>query len=81
MCNYLYYRVTVRNSQSYWHLEHVGGGGVGELACTGGGGGGGGGQREGGQAVGGWGGRKGVFVVELFIYFQFIFFGVMKKKE
>lgn len=47
MCNYLYYRVTVRNSQSYWHLEHVGGGGVGELACTRGGGGGGGGGGEG----------------------------------
>lgn len=24
MCNYLYYWVTVRNSQSYWHLEHMG---------------------------------------------------------
>lgn len=33
MCNYLYYWVTVRNSQSYWHLEHMGE----TLACTGGG--------------------------------------------
>lgn len=47
MCNYLYYWVTVRNSQSYWHLEHMGEntgmytgqGGVGE----------GGGAREGGR--------------------------------
>lgn len=30
MCNYLYYWVTVRNSQSYWHLEHMGE----TLACT-----------------------------------------------
>lgn len=33
MCNYLYYWVTVRNSQSYWHLEHMGE----TLACTQGG--------------------------------------------
>lgn len=37
MCNYLYYWVTVRNSQSYWHLEHMGK----TLACTRGGAGGG----------------------------------------
>lgn len=30
MCNYLYYWVTVRNSQSYWHLEHM----RETLACT-----------------------------------------------
>lgn len=51
MCNYLYYWVTVRNSQSYWHLEHMGE----TLACTRVGAGG---WREGasGRSVG-WGGR------------------------
>lgn len=52
MCNYLYYWVTVRNSQSYWHLEHM----RETLACTRGWGGQGGvvwGNRSDGG--GGWG--------------------------
>lgn len=82
MCNYLYYWVTVRNSQSYWHLEHMGKtlactrGGVGEWVARGGirangwmrGGGGGRGQRRINGGV--W---EGVFVcggVRLGVFFD-----------
>lgn len=63
MCNYLYYWVTVRNSQSYWHLEHM----RETLACTrgrdGGGGQQGGGGGGGSQSDGGGGAEVGTRTV------------------
>lgn len=55
MCNLLYYWVTVRNSQSYWHLEHMGE----TLACTRGGAGGGGAEGLQGDGRGGGGNTAG----------------------
>lgn len=64
MCNYLYYWVTVRNSQSYWHLE-THGGNTGMYTGRGGRRGGGGRRghrsdvRGGNTSEPGWGGGSG----------------------
>ena len=60
MCNYLYYWVTVKDSHSYWHLEHMErGGGTGMY--IGRGGAGGPGHGEGSGWIGGEGQRGGQY--------------------